>query len=299
MVTGHFRDLIRLPVHTTVGGHVARFVSWGHIPPQRWRNYPHVHSFHEACHAYSGEGVFTSRGVRHPVRAGELFLAQPGDVHEIRADDGGGLGLYFWGFTMVPTRRLGETSTDDGVGRLVAAFAAGAAPPVQRAGDSMAHVISALDAEAATVASATAATVGALASALVLMTVRSIVGTEPAEAPALTARDDAVVATIERYLRDNVSRVVRLRDLAAQVHLSERQTSRLFRRRMGVPIRTYLHDVRLELARQLLLDPDLPVSAVSHACGYPDAHHFAAAFRVDTGRTPTEFRRLGGTAVVE
>lgn len=298
-MTGHFGDLIRLPVQTTVGGHVARFVSWGHIAPQRWRNYPHLHSFHEVCYAYSGQGSFTSRGVHYPVRAGELFLAQPGDVHEIRADDGGDLGLYFWGFTLVPARRLGETPTDDGVDRLVAAFAAGVAAPVRRAGAPVAHVISALDAVAATGASATAATVGALAAALVLTTVRSIMGTEHTEAPALTTRDDAVVATIERYLRDNISREVRLRDLAAQVHLSERHTSRLFRLKMGVSIRTYLHDVRLALARQLLLDPDLSVSAVSRACGYPDAHHFAAAFRVDTGQTPTDFRRLGGTALVE
>lgn len=298
-MTGGFGDLIRLPVQMTVGGHLARFVSWGHIPPQPWRNYPHVHSFYEVCYAYSGQGSFTSRNVHHRVQAGELFLARPGDVHEICADDGGDLGLYYWGFTLVPVHGAAAKTTDDSASSLVAAFAAAqTAPTVQPADASLLHVVAALNAEAATPI-AGIATVSALASALVLTTMRSIIATEHTKPPALATRDDAVVATIERYLRDNAAREVRLRDIAAQVHLSERHTSRLFTRRMGVPIRTYLHNVRHELARQLLLDPNRSVTAVAHACGYPDAHHFAAAFRIDNGQTPTEFRNRGGTALVK
>ena len=105
----------------------------------------------------------------------------------------------------------------------------------------------------------------------------------------LLARD------IQRYLQDNYARDIAMRDIAAQVHLSERHTRRLFQQVTGQSIKGYLTQVRLQVAAQSLLDPRLSVTDVAHACGYQDVRYFITLFRKHTGLTPAAYRRAGGT----
>jgi AraC family transcriptional regulator, glycine betaine-responsive activator len=74
--------------------------------------------------------------------------------------------------------------------------------------------------------------------------------------------------------------------LARRVALSRRQVERLFRRHLGcTPSRHYLR-LRLERARCLLDQTDLPVVAVACATGFVSALHFATCYRQTFGRTP-------------
>jgi AraC family L-rhamnose operon transcriptional activator RhaR len=104
---------------------------------------------------------------------------------------------------------------------------------------------------------------------------------------------------IEQYLRDNYSRPIRMRDVAAQVHLSERHTNRLFQRVTGTSIKARLTALRLEAASQLLLSGRRPVKEVAEMSGFPDVQHFTTLFRRHTGLTPAAFRERGGTTFVD
>jgi AraC-like DNA-binding protein len=104
-----------------------------------------------------------------------------------------------------------------------------------------------------------------------------------------------LVNDIQRYLQDNYTRSISMRDIAAQVHLSERHTRRLFQQKTGQSIKSYLTGYRLRIAAQSLLDPQLSITDVAHACGYRDVRYFITLFRRHTGQTPAAFRRLGGT----
>ncbi len=54
----------------------------------------------------------------------------------------------------------------------------------------------------------------------------------------------------------------------------------------------FLTDCRVEAASRLLnQDPDLSVTDVAYACGFNSSQYFATAFRRQTGRTPSEFRK--------
>jgi len=97
-----FVDLAGLLETCEVDGFRADFLSWGHYRPEYWRNYWHTHSFHEVCLAYSGEGRFNSGSALYDVTPGSVFLARPGDVHEIESSHSSPLGIAFWGFTFRP-----------------------------------------------------------------------------------------------------------------------------------------------------------------------------------------------------
>ncbi len=285
-----FVDLAGLLESCEVDGFRADFLSWGHYRPEYWRNYWHTHSFHEVCLAYSGSGRFNNGTVQYDVAPGSVFLARPGDVHEIESSQSEPLGIAFWGFTFRPgsdepgwwsglTRADGPVMSDR-VGTLPA-------------------LITALASEAAAPVSGYSAVLSALGGALVLETARAFaLDDDLAVEPVRRDRGLLVVEAMQRHLRDNLSRPITVRDVAAVVHLSERHAERLFTQQTGASIMATLWRLRLELSAQLLLDPALTVTEVARACGYSDVRPFSTAFKRHYGRTPGEHRRSGGTEFI-
>ncbi|MFC6155928.1 helix-turn-helix domain-containing protein [Kribbella jiaozuonensis] len=318
-----FVDLAGLLESCEVDGFHADFLSWGHYRPEYWRNYWHTHSFHEVCLAYSGEGRFNSGSVQYDVAPGSLFLARPGDVHEIESSHSAPLGIAFWGFTFRPAAsgiRAGEAPTLPSADRRPATphhpgdnrravapdlpgwwsgLTRPDGPVISSRGGAIPSLISALAAEAAAPVAGYGTALGALGATLVLETARAFALDEDlAVEPVRRDRGPLVVEAMQRHLRDNLSRPITVRDVAAAAHLSERHAERLFTQQTGASIMSTLRRLRLELAAQLLLDPTLTITDVAHACGYSDVRPFSTAFRRKYGRTPGNHRRAGGTEFI-
>jgi transcriptional regulator GlxA family with amidase domain len=60
---------------------------------------------------------------------------------------------------------------------------------------------------------------------------------------------------------------------------------------VGVTIHQHLMRARIEAAKTLLRDTDLPVTAIALELGYAASHHFSMAFKSATGRSPTTSRK--------
>jgi AraC-like DNA-binding protein len=290
-----FVDLAGLLESCEVDGFRADFVSWGHYRPAYWRNYWHSHSFHEVCLAYAGEGRFNSGSTEYAVSPGTVFLARPGDVHEIESSRTDPLGIAFWGFTFrsvsaaaAPTGWWSGLTRSDG-------------PVVSTRVGGLAATIAGLTAEAAAPQSGYQACMSALGSALVLDTARAFALDDDLAldaGDALSRSRDRVrvlVDLMQRHLMDNLARPVTVRDVAAAVHLSERHTERLFQQETGESLMAALRRMRLDLAAQLLLDRSVTVGEVARACGYSDVRPFSTAFRRQHGQSPSAFRAGGGT----
>lgn len=302
-----FVDLAGLLDSCEVGGFRADFVSWGHYRPEYWRNYWHSHSFHEVCLAYSGSGRFNSGTSQYDVDEGSVFLARPGDVHEIESSRVSPLGIAFWGFTFRPvTGGTGGTGGMGGQGGL-SGVGVGAGwwsgltradgPVVSSRLGGLAGAVTGLAAEAATPRSGYKDSLAALGAALVLDTARAFALDEDLSVePIVRQRGPVVVEAMQRHLLDNLARPVTVRQVAAAVHLSERHAERLFREVTGASLMSTLRRMRLDLAAQLLLDPALTVTEVAHACGYSDVRPFSTAFRRHHGEPPGAYRHSGGTS---
>ena len=83
-----------------------------------------------------------------------------------------------------------------------------------------------------------------------------------------------------------------IKQLCAQVHLSESALRRLFKAQMGKTISDYHRDLRMmAVARELLLT-DRRIGDIAHDFGYHDANYFARVFHNVFGLPPTSYRRL-------
>jgi AraC family transcriptional regulator len=93
------------------------------------------------------------------------------------------------------------------------------------------------------------------------------------------------------YIEEHLAEDVALADLAAVAKLSPAHFCRAFKRSLGMPPHRYQVQRRIEQAKTLLADAQLPVLNVALACGFGFSSNFTQAFRKVTGITPSEFRR--------
>jgi len=104
------------------------------------------------------------------------------------------------------------------------------------------------------------------------------------------ALSDRELRIITDYIEARLDDSVSLHDLAKLVGMSQWQLSRRFKQCTGMPPHQYLMHRRIERAKVLLLNRKLSVLEVALACGFTSQSHFDAAFRLNTGRTPSLFR---------
>jgi len=89
----------------------------------------------------------------------------------------------------------------------------------------------------------------------------------------------------------NIEEPMTLDELSHHVCLSRRQLERLFQRYLHcVPTRYYL-ELRLERARQLLLQSSMPIVDIALACGFISAPHFSKCYRDTFSLPPRDERR--------
>jgi transcriptional regulator of acetoin/glycerol metabolism len=92
---------------------------------------------------------------------------------------------------------------------------------------------------------------------------------------------------VESHLEDDIN----LEALAAEARLSVYHFARGFKLSTGVSPLRYVLEERVKRARQLLVQTDLPLSAIASALGFFDQGHFSRQFRRLVGTTPSSFRR--------
>jgi AraC family transcriptional regulator len=96
-----------------------------------------------------------------------------------------------------------------------------------------------------------------------------------------------VTAYIEEYLDQDLS-LSRLADVA---DLSASHLKTLFKRSTGLPVHEYVIQRRVERAKALLLNSDLPASQVALDAGFAHQSHMARSMRRVLGLTPGSLKR--------
>jgi len=92
------------------------------------------------------------------------------------------------------------------------------------------------------------------------------------------------------YIEGNLHHDLRVANIAQHVTMSESHFSRVFRQTVGVPPHRYIRDRRVERAKALLRDCDMPVSEVAQRVGCSSASNFSVLFHRATGTTPRTYR---------
>lgn len=98
------------------------------------------------------------------------------------------------------------------------------------------------------------------------------------------------VARAKEFVKEHSTDLVTMRGTAEHVHLSAFYFCKMFKRATGMTFTEYVSRVRIEKAKNLLLNPHARVSEVAFASGFQSIPHFNRVFRKYTGMAPRGYR---------
>lgn len=239
------------------------------MPPER-------HPFAELFYLLDGTGAFLIDAARHPCRAGDVVVVPPHAEHHI--EDESPLTLYGIGVAAhlfaadpdslarlprgrVPTHPPLATRVRGGLRRLLFEQSH------DRPGGRTLQV--------------------GLALQLVAGVVRGAHG--PDDEP--PARSLQAVEQFRDELADRFYEPVGIDEAAAELGMSRRCFTRLFRRAAGCSYAKYVERVRVEYACRLLRETGRSVTTIAFECGFEDLSSFYRAFRRQMGQPPLRWRQ--------
>ncbi|MCH9671272.1 MAG: AraC family transcriptional regulator [Gammaproteobacteria bacterium] len=100
---------------------------------------------------------------------------------------------------------------------------------------------------------------------------------------------DDRIARVLAYIEDDLSADYSLSELASRAHLSASHFKAEFKRQTGKSCGQYLLMMRMEKARALLANTDLPVQMIAEQVGYSSQSAFSRRFSSYFGEPPSRF----------
>lgn len=107
---------------------------------------------------------------------------------------------------------------------------------------------------------------------------------------ATEARALVRIGKVIDFMESNYHDKIYLEQLSEMSHMSTRNFQRIFRKAVGSSPSDYLLQIRLQKARKLLRESELPVSEIALVCGFNDGNYFIKCFKKANDITPVKFR---------
>lgn len=104
-------------------------------------------------------------------------------------------------------------------------------------------------------------------------------------------QDNGRLSQIQKYLEDNFTKPVKIKELADLFYINQYYLSHTFKSYTGYSPKQYLKKVRLMNVCQLLSDTDLRLSEVALKTGFESLNDLSRQFKNTFGFTPKEFRK--------
>jgi transcriptional regulator GlxA family with amidase domain len=102
--------------------------------------------------------------------------------------------------------------------------------------------------------------------------------------------EDSLVSKVLKYVSDHISDALTIEDIADAVGVSRRTFSRAFAKHAHVTPSVFVDQVRIDFARKLLEETDVPMKTVAFRCGFHTPTQMRMTFSRQLGTTPKLYR---------
>ncbi|GHV72325.1 hypothetical protein AGMMS49928_28950 [Spirochaetia bacterium] len=103
-------------------------------------------------------------------------------------------------------------------------------------------------------------------------------------------RHASALRKAERYIWDNYTRKISLKEIAGVAGLSPPYFSSIFKEEMKENFSAYLNRLRVEKAASMMMETALPLNEIALSCGFEDQSWFSKIFKICTGMSPAKYR---------
>lgn len=103
---------------------------------------------------------------------------------------------------------------------------------------------------------------------------------------------DPMVKAVSEFIENNMERTISLDELAQVCHLHPTHFIRAFKKKTGETPARYIQLRKMETAKRLLEETQLPLSEIMNIVGMVDAAQFSKKFHSFYGKSPSSYRKL-------
>ncbi|NIZ08713.1 GlxA family transcriptional regulator [Pseudooceanicola sp. HF7] len=135
----------------------------------------------------------------------------------------------------------------------------------------------------------------AVADQLIYSSIRTDQDTQRLSVPTRIGVRHPKLSKVIQMMEANIEEPISPGVLASDVGMSTRQLERLFRRYLNRSPKRYYMELRLQKARNLLMQTDMSVINVALSCGFASPSHFSKCYRAQYQTTPYRERGSQGT----
>jgi two-component system response regulator YesN len=96
----------------------------------------------------------------------------------------------------------------------------------------------------------------------------------------------------KQYIQENYNTGLSLEGVSAQIGFNPAYFSSLFKKETGKNFMEYIMEVRIQNAKEFLVQTDINVDEIAMEVGYTDLKYFSKLFKKITGLNPSEYRKL-------
>ncbi|MGR3374957.1 MAG: GlxA family transcriptional regulator [Pseudooceanicola nanhaiensis] len=134
-----------------------------------------------------------------------------------------------------------------------------------------------------------------VADQLIYSSIRTDQDTQRLSVPTRIGVRHPKLSQVIQMMESNIEEPISPAVLAKDVGMSTRQLERLFRRYLSRSPKRYYMELRLQKARNLLMQTDMSVINVALACGFASPSHFSKCYRAHYNTTPYRERGSHGS----
>lgn len=104
-------------------------------------------------------------------------------------------------------------------------------------------------------------------------------------------KNSKTISDAKKYIEANSDKPIKLKDIADSVHLSTIYFHNMFSESTGISPHKYLIDCRIENAKKLLWNTEIPICIVAEKSGFGCQQYLNKVFKKETGLTPAAYRK--------
>lgn len=104
-------------------------------------------------------------------------------------------------------------------------------------------------------------------------------------------KPEEIVSLIKEYIHHSYQDIIDLSVISKSFGFSTSYLTKIFIKYEGITPSKYIKQYRISIAKQLLKNTDIPISAISSQTGFSDQFHFSKTFKSVTGISPTQYRK--------
>ncbi|MFJ2366823.1 helix-turn-helix transcriptional regulator [Pseudomonas sp. NPDC087697] len=98
------------------------------------------------------------------------------------------------------------------------------------------------------------------------------------------------LSNVQLYIDQHFRETIDQRELAKRFGMTAFRFSRLFKETYGLGFTDYILNKRMNFAKELLDNSQMPITSIGYEAGFKDPSYFARAFKQFTNCTPSEYR---------